>query len=276
MRGDWVEHEHPRDRLGQFAEKPGGDLWQRVAAGTARPTVRDSLNSARNTREIAQVTAAEIEKIRANNPASPGRDSPTPVIDFEGQSPQVAREHAEGVLRGFALFPWVKLHRITSFRGATGEDATTFAHVEAEYYTGGGWSSAMRFNRAWAGNRTRYLGALETSSDRKFSIEFAKGNPMSTAIHEFGHALDFTLDTASTDSKKHVQERVQELRDGGRPGASVYTAVSEISHYAYTNHYELAAEAFADVMINGHNAAPLSRRIYNDLAERYREAYEPD
>jgi len=76
-------------------------------------------------------------------------------------------------------------------------------------------------------------------------------------------------------SKEHIARRVRQLRGEGHQTAGVYTAVKGISSYAFTNAYELVAEAFADVMIHGLDRAdPLSVSIYEEMVDVYRSKYE--
>lgn len=95
-----------------------------------------------------------------------------------------------------------------------------------------------------------------------------------SVTHEFGHLLDFgTLGRTGTPLNPTQILRDLEAERGIRYPSkeSAEFVRTQRSNYAGGNRYEAVAEAFADVHLNGREAASeLNRRIYDGLLERYR------
>lgn len=196
-------------------------------------SVRQSLSDAGTATEVASAAAAEAKRIT-------GRD-----IDFrmEGSDVQIAREHCEGVLQGLERYPDVALDRVQTA-------SMPFGYQDAWAVTVGG--STITFNRAYAANPEGYRQSLAKSHTEGHLLP---EDPRGVAIHEFGHALfhpgaggfagQVTAERAAKAAGESVRDHVQRA----------------VSGYATSSGYELGAEAFADVMLHGSGASPLSHEI---------------
>lgn len=195
---------------------------------------RDSLASARNVEEVAATAKAEVKRIT-------GRDT---EFDFTGSNVGIAREHAEGVLRGFERYPTA---RLTAVRVEKLRDGV-FAKVEDRK------------------NGTVMLFSLQESADPKRYRDFARmekkykvkvyGSPMGTAIHEFGHVV-----ANQHHANGAVRSEASRLSLSTGYSGSSSMIRDRMSSYASENEYELSAEAFADVLVNGDKASDLSRQL---------------
>jgi len=245
---------------------PGGAV---VEAG-----VRPVLASARTQGAVERVFREEFERITGRKPR---------YVDFPG-SAATAREHAEGLLRGLERFPDAKLDSV----------GPLLRPVRSEYAHASG--GTIRFNYDdWTrpARRKAYLESLQgdvAGWDRgvvEFGLGLFKrsafhprgtGNPIGVALHEFGHVLDIaTVQKAIRgDLDKLLKARTAEAMRRPRPaGETPITGPDdliqrEISAYAASDHEELVAEAFVDVMINGEAASVLSRQIFTILEVEYR------
>lgn len=234
-----------RDDKGRFA--PGGGDDEGSGGG-----IRESLAQAETTAEVERIASAEAARIS-------GREVP---FEFGATDPEIAREHAEGVLRGMERFPGAPLERV-GLSDVEGE----FAH--ATLTPNGGM--AIEFSSKYASmSPDDYRAKIEENSGRapRIGERAVFKEPMHVAIHEYGHVV-------STGRGQDLKNRdiAGAFVERERPGAddSSYRSVvsSEISIFATSNPMELSAEAFADVTINGDSASPLSQEIYANLQQAY-------
>lgn len=236
--------------------------------GKARGTdVRGALASATTTREVSAAATAEARRIT-------GRDIP---FDFGGSDPQLAREHAEGVLRGLEQFPHARLHAV----GVA--DLSTATRTDGGH--GGGWartrqlddgSARIDFDAATSSpaGAAAYRAELEQSAKRRrMGRGHTTGDPMGNALHEMGHVA--AGQGPAMNSKAHNLAK-RFLAHAGHYEASGDQYLDqarrrlalgqELSTYATSGFSELTAEAVADVLAHGDDASPLSRLIM-DLIE---------
>jgi len=245
---------------------PGGAV---VEAG-----VRPVLASARTQGAVERVFREEFERITGRKPR---------YVDFPG-SAATAREHAEGLLRGLERFPDAKLDSV----------GPLLRPVRSEYAHAAG--GTIRFNYDdWTrpARRKAYLESLQgdvagwEKGVQEFGLGLFKrsafhprgtGNPIGVALHEFGHVLDIaTVQKAIRgDLDKLLKARTAQATRRPRPAGETPIAgpddliQREISAYAASDHEELVAEAFVDVMMNGQRASLLSREIFDLLEAEYR------
>ena len=116
------------------------------------------------------------------------------------------------------------------------------------------------FNSKSSSDGPGYRESLAHGERTGWTIE---GGPMSTALHEFGHVIARQTG-AATAAKRVVTD---EAREAGVKPSQVIKA--KVSHYAATHNRELAAEAFADVMMHGPNASSTSQAIVGEMDARY-------
>lgn len=245
MAVDVVMRTYTRDKDGKFASTGG---------------VRDSLANAKTTQEIGAAASAEAKRIT-------GRDIP---FDFTGADLHVAREHAEGILRGLERFPNASLAGVYTYgpgaaRSGMGSEiarlhpdagAVTQAHGVME-----GGRFVVRSNVYF---NTRQ--ASQADRDQAFTEGYLVGRtPTHTALHEFGHVV-----TNQVGVKRAAYDSAVELADqaGASPRAFI---TKEVSSYAASDMGEFAAEAFADVMANGADASATSHAAFDVLESAYRE-----
>lgn len=246
--------------------------------------VRESLAGAGTIGEINAAASAEAKRIT-------GRDIP---FDMAGSDPQLAREYSEGVLQGLERFPGAPLGavRATDFP-AGGNDTHTWAHaLRPEQGTSGLYE--IEFNRD-ADTAERMNQTLRMKQARG---QFAYGDARGLALHEFGHVMHEghgTTDTAHRIAWDRAKAKTLASRPtpappsrqpwwrGGKksepagPSEPSYddvrvTLMRDLSFYAVSNRHELAAEAFADVMVNGANASAISTEVMDQLETTVRGA----
>jgi hypothetical protein len=158
-----------------------------------------------------------------------------------------ARQHAEGVLRVAERYPNVAINEVAT-------DRLLLAYAEWD-------DDRLVFSDRYSSEarRSRYLSELAGDGQADWH---PFDSPVGMAVHEMGHALD--VGTLSRGSRAQFDELVQ--RHGGTAGAR------QVSGYAETNTDEFIAEAFADAMMNGPRATPLSRAVLDVLDAEYARA----
>lgn len=227
------------------------------AGGGAVPVrveIRQVLQDARSA--VAVSRAFELEAQRITGRAMDA--------EFAG-SVQTAREHAEGLLRGLERFPKADLRFVES----AALESSAYAETEGP---------VIRFNTGWTSDRRRYLNTLDkdVGSGTYGWHPGGTNSPVAVAIHEFGHILDINTlgGSAQLEIRSLVNEAVRHTthaRVGADPVIARELHISfEVSRYAATDGWELAAEAFADVMMNGERASKLSHDIYDVLVSEYK------
>lgn len=239
---------------------------------TGQPTlvpVRASLMQAQTVDEVRKAFLAEWSAILRDNGlvgAPQGRF-------WKLSDVQTAREHAEGVLRGIERFPQLPVAVSHKVMGGT-----TYAHAD-EY--------VIRFNNYWAQRRDDYLESLRLAGSANSQgvpwHPMSISSPQGIAAHEFGHVLHraltplvpdstsgilvFRFDTKIVDEVRQIVAKMATDR-----GVDYRDLVRvEIGGYATQTPDELIAEAFADALVNGEAASPLSRQIFQLLVDGYDE-----
>lgn len=217
--------------------------------------VRSALAKASTLGDIAQAAEAEVARIRGPQ----GRR-----IEFSFESddeglgpyrqmdPKTAREHVEGILRVLEAFPHAGLSRVRAAHTVE-DDNLKGAYAYAR-------KSEIVFNLGPGSTpgRRKYLSLLRAETASGWTVPNS-ASPIAVAIHEMGHILD--IDTLGGYPAEHAHRL---FADVGRPDRAV-------SRYAMTDQWELTAEAFTDVLVNGSASAPLSRKIFDGLVAEYRE-----
>lgn len=208
-------------------------------AAPAKPQVRRSVAKARSIRDINAAAAAEAKRIT-------GRDI---HFDMTGSRPGLAKEHVEGILRGLEAHPEVRLERVGTARLPFG----TYANADPfGRYIDFSLVGQERGEDAYR----RVLAITERDG------EFVAGTPMGVALHEFGHIVAGRHNAAHGPSERWAGNYTRDVLGQRDVGQAVR---AQISDYAGTSFNEMMAEAFADVMVNGDAAKPMSRYLIERL-----------
>jgi hypothetical protein len=210
--------------------------------------VRDALMAARHVGDLAQAAKKEAKRIT-------GRDI---SFRFTGTGLAVAQEHAEGILTGLERFPRAPLSAVTTFGPGGAESVTDSPKWTGSYalhVAGKVW-----FNTGHSGDERSYRESLRRADDVRW---LTNSKPTGVALHEFGHVLDFYAD-----AKERIRAHMKQ--PGVGPKAMSALARDGVSVLAATDFGELAAEAFADVMVNGNLASPLSKELFAVIEDAYR------
>jgi len=253
-----------RDDRGRFGSGGGGGADE--GAG-----MRPELAGATSLRALETAAVAEAKRIT-------GRDI---TFSAAGSDLATAKSHFEGVMQALERFPKANLNRVVNAQIAR----NAYAHATSD--------GSVVFNTKFssAAGRQKYLESLAEDSDgwnkglRIYGINDLKmssyhvrnaGTPEGVALHEMGHIIDIaTTSSRSRPLREHVLTlaTAREQRKQTIPGAPIKDrgdmVLRSISGYAMKDHHELAAEAFADVMINGKTASKLSHAIFNALNAEY-------
>lgn len=231
-------------------------------AGDPDSGVRESLAEAKTIGQVNSAVATEAKRITGRNVA----------VDFAGSDLQIAREHGEGVLRNMERYPKTPVGRVETYGEGSGRDSafgpndtTTFAYNTGAYVEGG--VDKISFNNHFASDPDFYRFQLK-NAEATGSMPRGLGTPIGIATHEFGHSVARHVDAETTAGEIAAFGK----KKAGHSTAKEYIEM-EIGFYATTNHQELAADAFADVQINGNLASGLSKEIVNAIDTRYRTEY---
>lgn len=244
--------QYTRDKEGKFASTGG---------------VREALANAGDVPAINSAAAAEAERIT-------GRTGDRAIaFAFAGSDPQIAREHAEGILQGLERFPRAPLRRVDDFNPDEPESLVHYGHLaDSMAYTSMGFTQgSIHFNVRYSGDPAKYGRALEHSAVPGPSGKAFLSDPTVTgvALHEFGHILTSRHGEEGTPPKVPAVKIATEMaREQSGRGITTYVR-GELSEYATSNSHELNAEAFADVMAHGDGAAPVSRAIFVEIEALY-------
>lgn len=225
--------------------------------------VRDSLANAKS---VQEVRAAFIQEWKNAIATEPGAIRGSARFLTTGDV-QTAREHAEGLLRAIERFPMVRI------------DVT---HGPMQPHWAETVGRVISFSDEFAQARDDYLlslrlaGILDPTGVAWHPMSIS--SPQGIALHEFGHAFHYSVarDAAGIydyAAYKRINTEIEQIvrqlaTERGITNPSDFTYY-EIGGYASTNTTELAAEAFADVMVNGDAASELSRRIVAMLVRKY-------
>lgn len=195
-------------------------------------------------------SVAEVEfQLRGRLKKALGRAVP---VSLNGMDLDLAKEHAEGLLRAAERFPEAALAGVRTFGAsprAQANPAGTFAITQL---------GDISFNVGPPlDNPATYRSMLSESARTGFLVS---GTPMGVALHEFGLVLctpgvagfaRVAIEGAVSDSGDTMGDHVRD----------------HVSATAATSGYELVAEAFTDVMEHGDTASDLSRLITATITE---------
>ena len=234
-----------RDANGQFAG--GGD-------GGARG-IRPELQRADTAEQIAAVTGHEIERIT-------GHQMPSEV-DMTGLDPDLARAHAEGILRTAELMPQTRLGEIRTYGpGAPdGPDMPPDLLAKAEY-RGGGYGG-IYLNTRWSAAERR---DLMEQDDREGHAAGEPGDMTRVGSHEMGHVAQYGAGDAAV--AKVGQQLDRQAQAAGAESTQSYVA-EHISAYASSSTSEAIGEAVADVASRGDRATATSMAVVATLKEGF-------
>jgi len=277
----WEEKKHPRDAEGKFKEKPGGgglpdlpsiqgdsadieDLFGHIteANDDGQLRVRPMIQEATSTEGVVKALVAEMRRLGNDHAAHEHR------YDFKGFDLQTSKDYAEGILKVLEIFPKIKFGGAFPEGQARGQAPRAWAHA----HVGGAF---ITFSQWWSSSKHR--DQLEFGIRQSALTNWSSPNsddPQSVAIHEAMHILHYEL----TDQKEDLSQldRMQaaiEQFDTGK--GDVDRGKYGISRYANKNLFELFAEAGTDVLINGDDAAPASKKVFQMAVEDYERRLGP-
>lgn len=230
--------------------------------------VRSILMNAETIEDINSVTASEVRRVTGRNI----------LVDFVGSHPDIARAHAEGVLRGFEQYPRAPIAVVTSYgvnsdyvgaRRSRAVIAYNLGEVATEMQAGRSVDvDHIAFNNWYASHPARYLSEAEKSDQERFGPS-GTGMPVAVAQHEFAHSLG-----RYTNTEALALQLTKKLAEVVGVDRSDYV-LQNIGLYATSDELELVADAYADVKINDGKASALSRAIASILDREYRKRFDP-
>lgn len=257
---------HPRGPDGQFVDTPAwlealGDM---PAGEPGRDVVRRAVDlpPLRIRPELAALrTKAQVERYLGDNlERILGRE--VPVNLGTRMHATTMRELAEGLLSSAENWPETRVERVSvasRLPGAAPDGWSTTV-------TGPNGGPEIVLNERQLGDRTRFLTRLRRtveSGDRRVTAD----NAAYVAAHEFGHVAAREHLGAPGGTRQHdvVLGVLGHMRDQGvdvdsQGELNAYFS-GHLGSYAMHSQPEMAAEGFADVILNGEDASPLSLQI---------------
>jgi len=224
---------HPGHSSQKSHGRKGGDSGKTGGAG-----VREALAGHGTAEGVSAAAMAEAKRIT-------GRDI---EFDLAGSDPQLAAEHAEGILRGLERYPKTPLRRVQQGGDQYAEDQEAWASTSLDGRVITFTHDAQRYGAA------SYRADLKQSAD---GGDLADGTPTGVAIHEFGHAA-----ANSYRMNGWANNRASEYAEIEMGSTDLRASSSRaISRRAAENDHELAAEAFTDVVMHGPGASGMSTSI---------------
>jgi hypothetical protein len=223
--------------------------------------IRQSLQDASTTGEVSAVLASEASALTGRNV----------VADLAGADVDVAREYAEGCLRGYEKFPKCQVDQVIVYGpGSARPDAFTgnpgdmaVAGIE---FKGGPTAIVMVHTIGFNAKFSNQYGT-DTLAHAESTGFTTRGGHMSTAAHEYGHHASRVTGMSMPGGSSALSiARGQAADRGVTPATHIR---QQISKYASKNQQELVAEAFADVVLHGDLASGLSSDIYAEMTRRY-------
>ncbi len=226
-----LDRTYKRDQQGRFGSGSGGG-------------VRQSLQDAQTTEAVAGVLKAEVSSIL-------GR---TVRVDFVGLDADVARVHAEGILRGAEACPTAALRVVSTYgsESALGHNSG----IDPTHYAVTMRGEDILFSTTY-GHMDDLAGEV-AHSDSSGHLAGVHGDLTRIAVHEFGHVV------AGGNPSTRAGHAYQVTKDSAPAGGRAAHVRREISGYAASNSGELFAEVFMDVVSAGSGASALSQQIYNE------------
>jgi hypothetical protein len=230
--------------------------------------VRPELSSAQSAAVLNRLAAEEARRIT-------GRDI---AFDLEGADLQIGREYAEGVLRAIERYPSARLSAVRIGDPAEGvnrdRDDIDVDHIYARTLLNDDGGHELVFDRGWSSNPVAFREALAASAHRRTTGRGGvTSDPMGLAIHELAHVIDTSSGNLLSRIAQDMADRFLASRGEAPYRGNDYEerlasrarremlVSGDVSSYATASWRELAAEAFADVEVNGDDAGELSRAI---------------
>lgn len=207
-------------------------------SGVPRPALQQSATI----EQIELTTRQELRGIMGH----------TVRVSFTGLEPELAREYAEGVLRGAEHFPHAKLYAVETEDTQATTGLRTFAHAEAS-------TGRIAFDNTWT--RAEIDAAFVRGDKTTISPTghyFASNTHASTGTHEFIHIVHGS--DANLRSSTHQTLKAYAQREN----ITITAAQFRISEYAGTSLNETMAEAGVDVIYNG-GGSEISQLIFAHL-----------
>jgi hypothetical protein len=235
-----------------MAEAPPPSASTLALAGN---DIRPELVRASTLREVDMAAMAEARRLT-------GRDI---RFDQTGADVQIAREQAEGILRGLERYPESPVSQVGTF----GPGSAVPGYDEPKAFSATlPQQDVVLFNVRMASDPAAYRAAMARGADNSWHAP-GTATPMGQALHEFGHTVDATFTPAGAKVAAVRSQMTEEFT-----GQAYKEAVrGGISRYAASKPNELGAEAFADVMVNGERASAMSRAVFDAIDSGYTDRF---
>lgn len=188
---------------------------------------------------------------------------------------RAVREFAEAIDDMLTKYPEVEVIEVSIRRPPPPpnfDDAFAWA---TGYRTGKGYmSTAISLNGNMATDWQAYLETMQGCWDARWIFRGVPGKPVySTMIHEFGHAMDYAANEAAHENTDRVlydawQRMAPDAnyRDWLRQQMSQYSFIDGDNDQD-VEPWEVLAEAFADVELNGMNASDSSKALHRLMVD---------
>lgn len=142
--------------------------------------VRSSLAAASSVSALNEAAKADARRISGK----------TVEFDFTGADLHIAREYAEGVLRGMERFPDARIAAVRTGHGAEGvnthRDDIELDHVYARTHELDDGRQEIVFDQGWASRPNEFRDVLAQRAERRrIGRGSTTAGPMGVAIHEF-------------------------------------------------------------------------------------------
>ena len=235
-----LDRTYRRDSEGRFATGGGGSrgIRQELSEAQTLPAIGLALNG-----EYRRITGRDIDSIH-----------------LDGLDPDVARVHAEGILRGAEMFPAAVLHEVASY-GDGGHvpagrmPAGCVAVTQAASRIGSG----IYLNTHWTAQKLR---DSQANDDSIGHMAGAHGDLTRTGSHEMGHVAAHTAGSDRVHAT--IEQKLASMAAGAGQATSVFVR-RHISTYGATNAHEAAGEATADVASRREGASDVSKSVVAEL-----------
>ena len=182
---------------------------------------------------------------------------------------RAVREFAEAIDDMLTKYPQVTVTKVSISKPPPG-----FRHAYA-WATGrptgkGYMSTAISLNANMATDWQAYLESMQGCWDDRWLFRGVPNKPVySVMIHEFGHAMDYAGNEAAHQKTAQVLLQIwqraapdADYRAWSHQQMSTYSFSLEYGKEDTVDPWEVLAEAFADVEMNGENASETSKALH--------------
>ncbi len=226
---------------------------------------RPEFEAATTTRELEAATKAELQRVTGQKVK----------VSWRGMHLEVAKHHAEGILRGAEAFPDVRIGGIDTFKGKSGDMRVAHTFI----VPGSANGADMYFNsNDLEGNPYTLASFTEVHNrmHRAGHLSGPLGDLTHAGSHEFGHVV---AASARWDRPRGLAGLMSSDSGGSWVGTIARKSVDRagvdvgraIGLYATGDNNELWGELFADYIARGAEAHPVSRHAVAAVKRGWQE-----